>query len=693
MGPKQPNIFTKNINISQRIILYVLATIFMGNLHALADFFLHPEISYFDQSHFIIGTMMSLLTIIICGLLEGQKSSSGSMLKLKMVHYTWLFALFWTIGLGSSLLWNIMQQKQEVQEVAKNEARTIYEKDLIYYLWATKHNGVYVPITNETQPNPYLIDLLQSQEHEAATSSGKSMTLINPEYMIRQVYEMQAPHSKIYGHITSLDPLRPENEADEWETLALEKFEQGVEEVSSVEVMDGQPYLRLMRPMITGSECLQCHVQQGYDVEDIRGGISVSVPMTLLLSLYKKDVLMLSLAHITVWILGIMGIFLGSHSINESIVEREHAEAKTRSIIENMLDGLITMDEQCTIESMNSAACKIFQYDSAELAGKRIDLLLRIPKNNEKSPESQHSLYKDLRTVLGSPEEVTGIRKGGEHFPMEISLSEMDSKAERVLIATIRDITEEKARKNEALRSGQLAAIGELAAGVAHEINNPINGIINYSQLLLDDAENEAEQDKERINITQRIIKESERIALIVRNLLTFARQRDELAEEIKLVDVINDSISLLMHQFNRDEIILEVQVDNDLPFLKGNPQQLQQVFVNLLTNASYALNQKFPKSSPDKRLQIKSILIQETDKKFIRTTVSDWGAGIAQDIIDHIFDSLFTTKPPGKGTGLGLNISKGLIRDHQGSLRIDSQPGGPTVATVDIPTNETLSS
>jgi signal transduction histidine kinase len=150
--------------------------------------------------------------------------------------------------------------------------------------------------------------------------------------------------------------------------------------------------------------------------------------------------------------------------------------------------------------------------------------------------------------------------------------------------------------------------------------------------------------------------------------------------------EIIEDSVSLLMHQFQKDGIVLTVDIPPDLPLVKGNPQQMQQVMINLLTNASYALNQRYPEANADKKLEIRCRLKAAMGKEFISTTITDWGVGIPQDIIDHIFDSLFTTKPPGKGTGLGLSISKGLVRDHHGFLSVESTPGGPTVATVDLP-------
>ncbi len=671
---------------SVRFSLYIVVTIFMGFLNGLIDLMVHPDISFFCLEHFIIGGIMAMLTIILCFLLEGHiREALPRPRDVTVGPYAWLFASFWTIIIISSLTWNIERQKQESIEVATNEARTIFDKDLAYYHWATNHEGVYVPVTRSTPPNPYLEHLPESK---GTTATGVPLTLVNPEYMIRQVYEIKTGPNSALGHITSLDPIRPENAANAWEAEALHAFERGRSEVSSVEEIDGKPYLMLMRPMITETGCLKCH--EGYQLGDIRGGITVSVPMSLLFSIYRKNIVIFTLAHGALWILGLLGIFLGSYRINMSMREREQAEARTRAIIDNMLDGLITISEDGVIESLNMAACRMFDYAPEEIVGRHIDTLIQFPNGPEMANSSLAPEQHDIRGVVGSQKELTGMRRDGSVFPVEISLSEMHHGQDRLLIATVRDITEEKIRKAEALRAGQLAAIGELAAGVAHEINNPINGIINYTQILLDDLKSDDQNSGLHRDIMGRIIKEGERIAVIVRNLLTFARQRDETLDEVRIEDVIDDSVALLMHQFHQDGIHLKVDVPKDLPFLRGNPQQLQQVIINLLTNAAYALNQRYPGQNPEKKkVEIKSRCITVDGREILRTTITDWGTGIEQDVIDHIFDTLFTTKPPGKGTGLGLSISKGIIRDHRGTLSLKSQPGGPTVATIDLPVGE----
>ncbi|MFC1513319.1 DUF3365 domain-containing protein, partial [Thermodesulfobacteriota bacterium] len=361
-----------------RYLAYALAIVLLGNLSALVNLFLHPEIPYLDGTHGIVGGILAMLATILCIMLESHivRRDNFHTGRTKLGRYPWILVCIWTILICASLAWSISHKRQETMAVAMNEARTIFEKDLLYYRWAASQNGVFVPVTEHTSPNPHLIHLSGCS---ATTDTGHSLTLINPEYMIRQVYEMQNKANGTRGHITSLDPIRPDNAADPWEEKALTDFEDGVQEVWAIQQMDAQQYFRLMRPMITEEGCLKCHADQGYETGDIRGGISVSVPMTLLNALFRKDVFTMSLAHGSVWILGLLGILLGSYRITGSIREKEKAETRLRSIINNMLDGLITLEEDGSIESINASAASMFGYYPEEAVGQEISFLVRFP--------------------------------------------------------------------------------------------------------------------------------------------------------------------------------------------------------------------------------------------------------------------------------------------------------------------------
>jgi len=253
----------------------------------------------------------------------------------------------------------------------------------------------------------------------------------------------------------------------------------------------------------------------------------------------------------------------------------------------------------------------------------------------------------------------------------------------KLVVKVYRNITEKNRLKAEALRAGHLASLGELAAGVAHEINNPINGIINYAQILADRNNG----DQELARISNRIIKEGDRIANIVGNLLSFARDRKEEHQPVDVRKVLSDSLGLTeAYFFHKDGIKLVIDVPGELPRIKARSQEIQQVFINILSNARYALNQKYPGLHKDKILRISAQEIHTDDHRAVRVTFHDQGTGIASHLLDRICDPFFSTKPVGEGTGLGLSNSYGIVKEHGGNLTFESKFGKYTKVMVDIP-------
>ncbi|MBW2569382.1 MAG: PAS domain-containing protein [Deltaproteobacteria bacterium] len=254
------------------------------------------------------------------------------------------------------------------------------------------------------------------------------------------------------------------------------------------------------------------------------------------------------------------------------------------------------------------------------------------------------------------------------------------------VLALLKDVTEKKKLQAENIRAGHLASLGELAAGIAHEINNPINGIINYAQILKDQYHEQGQNGRCDEDIPSRIIKEGERIAKIVRNLLSFARERKEEYSPAMVKDILSNALNLVERQIIKDSIKISVDIPSNLPRVKARSQEIQQVFLNILSNARYALNEKFPGSHEDKILEIRGKTVKMKEQTYVRTTFYDRGTGISADIMDKISDPFFSTKPHGKGTGLGLSISHGIIKNHDGKLRFESVEGEYTRVMVDIP-------
>jgi len=245
-----------------------------------------------------------------------------------------------------------------------------------------------------------------------------------------------------------------------------------------------------------------------------------------------------------------------------------------------------------------------------------------------------------------------------------------------------RDITEKRRYEAEAARAGYLASIGELAAGVAHEINNPISGIISIAEVLRDeDTEN-----KNYCKLYNQIIKESDRVAIIVRKLLEFSRDRNEDPMPFCLTDILDDSLSLMGSQILKNGTKLVLDFPPDLPAIEVQNHEIQQVFVNILNNAIYALKEKFSQKDSENFLIITGKVIEIADKHYIRTTFYDGGIGISQNIIDKICNPFFSSKPKRKGTGLGLSISYNIVQNHGGRLTFESVSNCYTKVFVDLP-------
>lgn len=228
--------------------------------------------------------------------------------------------LLWTVLIAVFTGWGAKESWDSQYTLAVSVAQNVFDKDIVFRRWASLHGGVYVPITPDTPPNPYLAHI---PDRDITLPTGKRLTLMNPAYMTRQVHELGFTQSGVRGHITSLKPIRGENKPDEWEKRALLLFEKGVKEYYSIEPLDGNPFMRLMRPMKTENGCLKCHAHQGYKTGDVRGGLSVSVPWTPHKERFYKDLAVNIVGLGAIWLLGITGIMFAGRHINTGLLTKE----------------------------------------------------------------------------------------------------------------------------------------------------------------------------------------------------------------------------------------------------------------------------------------------------------------------------------------------------------------------------------
>jgi len=349
---------------------------------------------------------------------KGRAQAIG---KIRASRWHWLLAVAWTLIAAGALIWNLSEHEKHAVSEIKSQARTLFNQDLIYRRWNAGHGGVYVPVTKQTPPNPYLAHI---PERDIATPSGKKLTLMNPAYMTRQVHElMQQEKDGVRGHITSLKPIRPENAADPWETAALRRFEKGASEYSSLERMpDGKEYLRFMRPMRVEKACLKCHAAQGYKIGDIRGGISVSIPVSGEMVATREEAQSLYVGHGILWFLGLGAILLVASkqaSAEEALIR---SESRTRLLLDSTAEAIygIDLDGNCTFA--NPACLKLLGYDDMnEVVGRNTHkLFYHTRPDGTAFPAEECSIFGVVSKGEGIHMDGEVMwRKDGSSFPVE----------------------------------------------------------------------------------------------------------------------------------------------------------------------------------------------------------------------------------------------------------------------------------
>ncbi|RJQ66325.1 MAG: HAMP domain-containing protein [Desulfobacteraceae bacterium] len=355
------------------------------------------------------------------------------------------------------------------------------------------------------------------------------------------------------------------------------------------------------------------------------------------------------------------------------------AKAYTDNIIKSMTNSLVVVDQEFIIKTVNLATCDLLGYSEHELIGSPLTMIFadgRIEAAGLDRVKAK-GFANHIETVY--------LAKDGARIRVLFSGSMVrgDQEDSQDIVCVAQDVT----MQAEAMRAGHLASLGEMAAGVAHEINNPINSIINFAQIMLDDA---AAGQPATPEMLTRIIKEGDRVAGIVSSLLSFAREGEKVKKPVRVSEVLDETLALVEAQLRKDGMDLHVEIPAALPLITAHFQQIQQVFLNIINNARYALNKRFPSADPGKSLRIgaKEVWIEEIH--FLETFFLDQGTGIPAEVIDKVINPFFSTKPTGRGTGLGLAISHGIVTDHQGKLIIESKEGHYTRVRVLLPIEAT---
>lgn len=672
-----------------------------------------------------------------------------------------------------------------VEHAVTREARTFVKRELAFRNWATNHGGIYVPPSATTPASPYLAHI---PDRDLILPSGKTLTLLNPAYMTRQLHEEFATAFGIKAHITSLSPSHPENAPSDWERRALESLANGSQEFREFTIINDEETLLLMQPMPTQKGCLKCHAQQGYKEGDILGGISIAMPLTELLAEAETHQRFWSLALLGLWLLGLIGIWFSSRRLMTEIAAKDTAYTELASI-------------RAALEARVKARTKTVEEANAQLEEEKQERL-KIQHALEKSHGELQQIFNSagdgMRVVdwdhnmvmfndtfvnmTGGSRQTLNSRKCHEVFPgplchtencpltraengeeqtsHEVTKTALDGRKIQCLtlvalfydsegkgmgiLESFRDIStlkkleknlfaeasrnarqaeellekntatisqntqleqalrELKATQSQMLQNEKMATVGQLAAGVAHEINNPTGFVTSnlaslkkYVQRLTDflaqlqevvssEKEEEIAKLRKKLKIDEisddipDLINESlegtERIKKIVMSLKNFSRTDQEEYGPANINDCLESTLNVVWNELKYKATVEKEY--GDLPLTTCYAQLLNQVFMNLLVNSAQAIKEQGV-------ISIKTWC--DDDNIFI--SISDTGAGMDEETLTHIFEPFYTSKEKDKGTGLGLSIAHDIItKKHQGRLCVESQKGQGTTFIIEIP-------
>jgi PAS domain S-box-containing protein len=344
---------------------------------------------------------------------------------------------------------------------------------------------------------------------------------------------------------------------------------------------------------------------------------------------------------------------------------------KLETIVQSIADGIFVSNGDGLITSFNRAAEQISGYTEKEVLGMHCEDVFRT-----RLCADACALQNEDKTIRNKETEI--ITKDGKRCIVSVSSAIIRDSDGRVIggVQTFRDITDEKERQVMLCQAEKLAAIGQMSAGIAHEINNPLGNILGYAKLLLKDTSlNEIQREKLEI-ITEQARKGSD----VVQGLLNYSRQTGSQRESVSVNRIIEDVVTLLLPQAEKSKIRIISDLP-DIPEITADPRQIEQVLFNLVLNAVQAIGAS-------------GTIWVETSvsgRRYIQITIRDTGPGIPDDIQCKIFDPFFTTKPVGKGTGLGLSVCLGIIRDHGGDIDLISAAGEGALFIIRLPLGEEI--
>ncbi len=595
----------------------------------------------------------------------------------RTARYSLLLTLGWTAVVLLSLSWNFRAAHMKNIDRARIEAHTFYDLNLSFRHWAASHGGVYVPVTDAVRPNPYLM----VEERDVTTTTGKNLTLMNPAWVTREVFEGMNSESSpaIVSRLTSLKYLNPVNKPDPWEEAALRKFEEGATEEATETILKNKPYLRIMRPFRIEEGCLRCHGSQGYKIGDIRGGISISIPLEPHLEAEAREQAAMAFTHLALWLIGSGGILLFSRNLRAHQEQLVQSEQKYRLLFNSNPHPMWVYDvATLRFLTVNTAAVRHYGFSEDEfLAMTTRDI----------DPAGDRTALPESVTVGNAGPAKAGVRlhrkKDGSLIHVESTSHEVDFGGRRAQLVLANDVTD-RMRLEEQLRQAQkMEAVGLLAGGVAHDFNNILTAIIGYGNLI----EMKLPKGNPLLGYAENIKVTAQRAAQLTQSLLAFSRKQVIHPAPVELNTIIG-RFEKLLRRLIREDIMLRLELTDQDTTILADTAQIEQVLVNLATNARDAMPDGGVLTIRSETVDLDAGTLRGyvLPGSYVLLTVSDTGAGMNERTRERVFEPFFTTKETGKGTGLGLATVYGIVKQHQGFADVESSPDAGTCIRIYLP-------
>ncbi|MGD9075013.1 MAG: PAS domain S-box protein [Desulfobacteraceae bacterium] len=379
----------------------------------------------------------------------------------------------------------------------------------------------------------------------------------------------------------------------------------------------------------------------------------------------------------------VVQILEASRDVTERIkLERELEKSNTffRNVIQSTVDGIVVVDTKGNVLIFNEGMERLTGHSADDIMNRGH---LSTFYDMEVAKENMRKMRSDRHGPVGqlNPTSMTVTTKDGEEIPVTLSASLITVDGKEIgsvgVFTDMREVLQMRKDLEEAhlqlVESERIASIGKMAAGVAHEINNPLSGILIYAELLKESLKKDPARSKD----IKEIIDQTLRCKNIVSELLEFSRQSVGKISSFSLEELLSKTLNLLINQAFFQDISVTKNVPQNLPAIVGDMGQLQQVFTNLFINAADAMEGKG-------HLDIQARFDAGQNQFIVK--VSDTGPGIPEALREKIFEIFFTTKPAGQGTGLGLTITKNIVKLHGGDVRIECPPEGGTTFIIELP-------